>query len=187
MFAGVTVLVTGTVWVIRQPGFGSLSLPGQRRAEPAALEAHVRFLTSTEPPRAWSTPSGLGIAADYIAQSLAGTGAAVSEQSYRVGPLEARNLRSLSSPLRSPGTVPCWICSTRGRVISSRWWAAGPIAGSSGRSRSASAVMITDTAFLRNPNYHTADDTAESLDYRRLAGVVDGVFCAVQHLSRAEP
>jgi Zn-dependent M28 family amino/carboxypeptidase len=42
------------------------------------------------------------------------------------------------------------------------------------------AVMITDTAFLRNPNYHTARDTADTLDYTRMARVVDGVLNAVR-------
>jgi hypothetical protein len=41
------------------------------------------------------------------------------------------------------------------------------------------AVMVTDTAFLRNPNYHTVRDTAETLDYQRMAAVVDGVFNAL--------
>jgi Zn-dependent M28 family amino/carboxypeptidase len=45
------------------------------------------------------------------------------------------------------------------------------------------AVMITDTAFLRNPNYHTKRDTADTLDYREMARVVDGVLNAVLHLS----
>jgi hypothetical protein len=45
------------------------------------------------------------------------------------------------------------------------------------------AVMITDTAFLRNPNYHTPGDTAGTLDYERMAGVVDGVLNAVLHLA----
>ncbi len=31
------------------------------------------------------------------------------------------------------------------------------------------AVMITDTAFYRNPNYHTEHDTPETLDYVRMA------------------
>jgi hypothetical protein len=38
------------------------------------------------------------------------------------------------------------------------------------------AVLITDTAFYRNPNYHTQRDTPETLDYEKMAGVVDGVF-----------
>jgi hypothetical protein len=46
------------------------------------------------------------------------------------------------------------------------------------------AVMITDTAFLRNPNYHTPGDTAATLDYARMAAVVDGVFNTIQQLSR---
>jgi hypothetical protein len=47
------------------------------------------------------------------------------------------------------------------------------------------AVMITDTAFLRNPNYHTAGDTADTLDYVRMAKVVDGVMSSVLHLSQS--
>lgn len=46
------------------------------------------------------------------------------------------------------------------------------------------ALMITDTAFYRNHNYHTANDTAEKLDYRRMAMVVAGVYGAVIDLSR---
>ena len=37
------------------------------------------------------------------------------------------------------------------------------------------AIMVTDTAFLRNPNYHGAGDTADTLDYARMAKVVRGV------------
>lgn len=45
--------------------------------------------------------------------------------------------------------------------------------------RGYSAVMITDTAYLRNPNYHTTGDGAETLDYDAMASVTDGVFNAV--------
>lgn len=38
------------------------------------------------------------------------------------------------------------------------------------------AVMITDTAFYRNFNYHTKEDTAEKLDYVRMAKTVEGVY-----------
>jgi Peptidase family M28 len=47
------------------------------------------------------------------------------------------------------------------------------------------AVMITDTAFFRNLNYHTAQDTFEKLDYKRMAMVVEGVYAAVIHLARS--
>jgi hypothetical protein len=40
------------------------------------------------------------------------------------------------------------------------------------------AIMATDTAFLRNPNYHGRADTADTLDYARMAQVVRAA-CAV--------
>jgi Zn-dependent M28 family amino/carboxypeptidase len=41
------------------------------------------------------------------------------------------------------------------------------------------ALMITDTAFYRNANYHTVDDTAGTLDYARMAEVVKATYNAV--------
>lgn len=46
------------------------------------------------------------------------------------------------------------------------------------------AVMVTDTAFYRNDRYHTARDTPDTLDYRRMAEVVSGVHRAVLTLAR---
>lgn len=43
-----------------------------------------------------------------------------------------------------------------------------------------SALMITDTAFYRNPYYHGLDDTPDKLDYARMAKVVQGVYAVVQ-------
>jgi len=40
------------------------------------------------------------------------------------------------------------------------------------------AIMITDTAFYRNKNYHTQLDTWEKLDYQRMSLVVDAVYYA---------
>lgn len=37
------------------------------------------------------------------------------------------------------------------------------------------AVMITDTAFFRNPNYHTPQDTIDTLNFEKMAEVVNGV------------
>lgn len=42
------------------------------------------------------------------------------------------------------------------------------------------AIIVTDTAYLRNPRYHTARDSAETLDYAAMARVVDGVANAVR-------
>lgn len=46
-----------------------------------------------------------------------------------------------------------------------------------------SAMMITDTAFYRNRNYHTPEDTAEKLDYKRMAMVVEGIYAVVMELA----
>ena len=42
-----------------------------------------------------------------------------------------------------------------------------------------SAMMITDTAFYRNKNYHEPTDTMETLDIKRMAKVIDGVFASL--------
>ena len=44
------------------------------------------------------------------------------------------------------------------------------------------AVMVTDTAFYRNPNYHQVTDTPDTLDYERMAQVVTGVYVAITTL-----
>jgi Zn-dependent M28 family amino/carboxypeptidase len=41
------------------------------------------------------------------------------------------------------------------------------------------AVMINDTSFLRNPHYHLPTDTIDTLDFRRMAAVVNGVYGAL--------
>jgi hypothetical protein len=38
------------------------------------------------------------------------------------------------------------------------------------------AFMVTDTAFMRNKNYHSAGDTYEKLDYVQMAKVVQAVY-----------
>jgi Zn-dependent M28 family amino/carboxypeptidase len=46
------------------------------------------------------------------------------------------------------------------------------------------AVMVTDTSFYRNKNYHTAQDTMEKLDYNRMAQVVQAVHATIFDLSK---
>jgi len=46
------------------------------------------------------------------------------------------------------------------------------------------AAMVTDTSWYRNPRYHTAQDTPDTLDYLRMAQVVEGVAAAVSALPR---
>lgn len=44
------------------------------------------------------------------------------------------------------------------------------------------ALMITDTSFFRNPHYHRASDTPETLDFPFLARVTLGICAALQRL-----
>jgi hypothetical protein len=43
--------------------------------------------------------------------------------------------------------------------------------------------MITDTSYLRNPNYHRETDTPDTLDYHRLALATLGVAGGVARLA----
>ena len=44
-------------------------------------------------------------------------------------------------------------------------------------------LMVNDTAFLRNPNYHQASDTIDTLDFDRMAEVVNGCSHAAVNLT----
>ena len=45
--------------------------------------------------------------------------------------------------------------------------------------------MITDTAFLRNPNYHAPSDTPETLNYENMQEVVNMVVRGVKKLFKS--
>jgi hypothetical protein len=45
------------------------------------------------------------------------------------------------------------------------------------------AIMITDTAFMRYPYYHTAQDTPDKLDYESMARVVTGLARTITALA----
>ena len=44
------------------------------------------------------------------------------------------------------------------------------------------ALMLTDTSFLRNPNYHEPTDLPDTLDYEAMTQVTLGVASAVKRL-----
>jgi Zn-dependent M28 family amino/carboxypeptidase len=46
------------------------------------------------------------------------------------------------------------------------------------------AMMVTDTAFYRYPYYHTAQDTAEKIDYEKLAMLTEGLYAALVEFTR---
>jgi len=41
------------------------------------------------------------------------------------------------------------------------------------------AIMITDTAFYRNKNYHTRFDTYEKLDYKKMKEIIDATIASI--------
>ncbi|HET6459976.1 MAG TPA: M28 family peptidase [Syntrophales bacterium] len=49
------------------------------------------------------------------------------------------------------------------------------------------AVMITDTAFYRNPNYHTETDTINTLDFNRMTELLKGLVQTAQDLTSSPP
>jgi len=46
------------------------------------------------------------------------------------------------------------------------------------------AIMVTDTAFFRNPNYHTANDTLETLNLEKMQYVVDLAVNAIKQIKK---
>jgi hypothetical protein len=46
------------------------------------------------------------------------------------------------------------------------------------------ALMVTDTAFLRNPNYHLPSDTKETLDYEFMRKVGIGIYHSIIALAK---
>jgi len=46
------------------------------------------------------------------------------------------------------------------------------------------AVMVTDTAFYRNFNYHTSGDTFDTLDYENMSEIVFGIFVHILELAK---
>lgn len=44
------------------------------------------------------------------------------------------------------------------------------------------ACMVTDTSFMRNPNYHKISDKPETLSFTKMSQVVDGIFELVNSL-----
>ena len=48
------------------------------------------------------------------------------------------------------------------------------------------AFMCTDTAFFRNPHYHSARDTPEKLDYKRMALLTEGLAAMCRELAACE-
>jgi Zn-dependent M28 family amino/carboxypeptidase len=94
----------------------------------------------------------------------------VSNQIVVVGRLRDFSLaRKVKAALRGSGAPAASIDAPEaipgiGNSDHASYWRAG-----------ISAVMVTDTAWYRNSRYHTPRDTPDTLDYRRMAAITDGI------------
>ena len=48
------------------------------------------------------------------------------------------------------------------------------------------ALMLTDTSYLRNPNYHLASDTVDTLDYKCMANIVLGTLGGMAAIAKGK-
>ena len=55
------------------------------------------------------------------------------------------------------------------------------------RDQGYAAIMVTDTAFFRNPHYHLPSDTPERLDYERLARLTLGLAAMLRDMAKGAP
>lgn len=86
-----TVAVLTVLFILTQP-FVTPQPSAKRQADPARLEAHVRYLSQTVYPRSFEQAENLNAAADYIKQVLQESGAEVFEQEYYVEQKRYRNI-----------------------------------------------------------------------------------------------
>lgn len=90
-----------------------------------------------------------------------------------------RDLISISRSIRKIGVPSQWLpVPNRGLIVRQTrqsdhapFWDAGY-----------PAMMVTDTAFMRNPNYHKPSDTIDTLDLDFLTGVCQGLESGIRHL-----
>ncbi|WP_460201189.1 M20/M25/M40 family metallo-hydrolase [Scytonema sp. NUACC21] len=90
-----------------------------------------------------------------------------------------RDVISISRSIRKVGVPSQWLpVPNRGLIVPQTrrsdhapFWDAGY-----------PAIMVTDTAFMRNPHYHKPSDTIETLDLDFLTGVCQGLFMGICRL-----
>jgi hypothetical protein len=89
----------------------------------------------------------------------------------------AESLRGFRAAVRFPSEGAALPTSFRDIARSDHWafWMEG-YAG----------MMVTDTANFRNPHYHRASDTPDTVNYEKLARVVTGLRGMIEQLARSE-
>ena len=99
-----------------------------------------------------------------------------------VGDLRSRQIMGrAAAAFRAGSDFPLETCATFRWIPGISWSDHGPFWRQGYR-----AFMATDTAFHRNPWYHTGRDTPETLDYPRFAAAVDGLTACFKMLAAGE-
>jgi Zn-dependent M28 family amino/carboxypeptidase len=99
-----------------------------------------------------------------------------------VGDLRSRQImRRAASAFRAASDLQLETCATFRWIPGVGWSDHGPFWRQGYR-----AFMVTDTAFHRNPWYHTGRDTPETLDYPRFAAAVKGLARCFPTLAAGE-
>ncbi len=91
--------------------------------------------------------------------------------------LVRRTVRAFRTYAQFPSegaALPAWLNAVWRSDHASFWRAGYP------------GLMVTDTANFRNPHYHRASDTPETLDYTRMAQVVGGLVHVVRDLAQVQ-
>ena len=89
-------------------------------------------------------------------------------------------VRKLKQAMKSTGSIAVFSMTAPSSIPGVDWsdhrsyWAQG-----------IPALMVTDTAPNRNPNYHRASDTPDTLDYPRMAALTNALFEGIWVLSSA--
>jgi hypothetical protein len=92
---------------------------------------------------------------------------------HTAGPGMAMLLRDLGeTPLIGPLTRAIPLVAQFSRSDHLSFWQAG-----------IPAILVTDTANFRNPNYHLPTDTPDTLDYPRVAAIVEATAIAVAKMA----
>lgn len=197
--AALAGLVTLGAWLyFAQPLWGS-NRPSAQSVDPARLRNHVVALSQTFHPRNHRHVDNLNRCADYIGNHFRDAGAKVSEQKYEVdGSIELKLLypdrgnfigivgradqrsavRSIKKYMKGAADLPVYSLNAPLGALGidmsdhRNYWNFGY-----------DAVMITDSGTYRNSAYHSVGDTADTLDYERMAGVVVQVYEAVAGLA----
>lgn len=159
--------------IFRTPGMGSVRHVAALKTRRVAVRAMlclemIGYFSDREDSQRFPLPGKVSAPAsrgDFIA--VVGDPASVDLNGQVTAAMRGATPLPVES-LQAPRSVPGVECSDH-----FPYWDAGY-----------PAVMITDTADNRNLAYHTAEDTADRLDYRRMAQVVRGVHAAVMELAR---